>query len=307
MTPIFIIGCQRSGSTMLGALLGGNEKAIAIPEAQFVAELAPVDPLAEVNLATIIDAIQRHYRFQLWNFELGAMRPAGNGSYAEAIRWLVRTYAAHNGQHDPAHWIDHQPGHVREMQELRAHFPDLKVVHIVRDGRAVAASLIPLNWGPNAILSAANFWSQRVGMALALRQFLGDAHWIQVRYEDLVQNPDAELERLCAFLGLEFDPRMSAGDGFKVPAFTQNQHALVGKRPDPSRLQSWRASLSRREIEIFEALVGPLLTYLGYQRDFDHDARLPDFAEKMRMTIKDQVLAIRRKRLFEKRVSQFST
>lgn len=306
MQPVFIVGCQRSGTTMLGSLLGGEVHSIAIPEAQFVADLAPARGDEAVDLGGVIDAIEQHYRYKIWNFDLGGKRPQGSGPYAEAIRWLVRQYGAAEGKPDPRRWIDHQPGHVREIMELRAHFPALKAVHVVRDGRAIAASVMPLNWGPNAIQSAANYWTQRVAMGMALREYLGAENFMQVRYEDLVADPDAELAKICGFLGMEFDPAMSDGKGFKVPAFTQNQHALVGKRPDPSRLQSWRKTLSAREIEIFEALVGPLLTYLGYERDYGHEARLPTLAEKVRMTVSDQWQVIAKQRKFEKRVKQFS-
>jgi len=304
MQPIFIVGCQRSGSTMLGALLGGAAEAIAIPEAQFVAELAPDSADAPVDPARVIDAIAEHYRFRIWNFDLEGARPDPGGSYADTIRWLVARYAAAQGREGVTRWIDHQPGHVREMAVLRSHFPALKAVHVVRDGRAVAASIMPLNWGPNAVHSAANFWAQRVAMGSALRSYLGEDAWMEVRYEDIVTDPEPVLRRIAAFLGLGYDAAMSEGGRFAVPAFTQNQHALVGKRPDPSRLDSWRKTLSPRDIEMFEALVGPLLTYHGYRRDFPH-ARLPGFAEKVGMTINDQWQAMRKRRRFEARVREF--
>jgi len=305
MRPIFIVGCQRSGSTMLGALLGGAVGAVAIPEAQFVAELAPSDPAWRGPLAPIIDAISQHYRFRIWNFDLVGARPDGEGSFADAIRWLIRRYAAAMDKPKPEVWIDHQPGHVREMVALKAHFPELQAVHVARDGRAVAASLKGLNWGPNTVQPAANYWAQRVAMGQALQQFLGQANWIGTRYEDLVTQPAQEIGRLCAFLGLPYNAGMATGGNFKVPEFTQGQHALVGKAPDASRLQSWRKDLSPREIEIFEALVGPLLSYYGYDLDYGSAARLPSFMEKCRMTLLDQWQNKRNALSFDRQVRRF--
>ncbi|WP_324749634.1 sulfotransferase [Sphingomonas sp. LY54] len=303
MEPIFIIGCQRSGTTMLGSLLGAARGVIAIPEAQFVADLAPSDPQGREKLADILARIERHYRFRIWNHDLGSERPAGEGTHADAVRWLVAHYAGAQGRTGITHWIDHQPGHVREMERLAAHFPGLRAVHVVRDGRAVAASILPLDWGPNQIHSAANFWAQRVAMGLALRHYLGEGRWHQVRYEDLVTDPHRELSRICDFLGLQYDPAMADGQGFAVPRFTRGQHALVGQRPDPTRLDGWRKVLMPRQVEIFEALVGPLLTYLGYRRDYDR-ARLPSIPEKLRLTAADQWLALANRRTFRKRVAE---
>jgi hypothetical protein len=306
MQPVFIVGCQRSGTTFLGSLLGADPETIAIPEAQFIPELAPADPDAVSAMNTAIDAIEKHYRYGIWNFDLQGSRPDADGSYADAVRWLVTQYAARHGKPDVSRWIDHQPGHVREIGKLREHFPRLKVIHIVRDGRAVAASIMPMAWGPNAMQSAANFWAQRVAMGAALRDYLGEGNWIQVRYEDIVADPETELKKLCAFLGIDFNPAMTQGTGFAVPAFTQNQHQLVGQKPNAARLEAWRRDLSPRQIEIFEALVGPLLTYLGYSRDFGDTARLPDFREKLGMALRDQFAAIRNRAKFEKRVKAFT-
>lgn len=292
LEPIFIVGCQRSGTTLTASLLGGAPDVIVIPEAQFVAELAPADPAAILDLAGVIDTVTRHLRFTLWGFDLRGERPQGRGTYADAIRWLVRRYARARGKPDPRRWIDHQPGHVREMETLRAHFPGLRAIHVVRDGRGVAASVMPLAWGPNGIQAAANFWAQRTAMGLAMRDYLGREVATQIAYERIVGDSEAALRELSAFLGLGFDPGMLEGRGFVVPRFTRMQHALVGKRPDSARIDAWRDYLRPREIEQFEALVGPLLTYLGYERIAGARARLPSFSESVRLTLHDQLRGV---------------
>lgn len=291
---------------MLGALLGGSPDVIAIPEAQFTASLAPDDAATTGSLKDMIDEIEAHYRFRIWRYDLKGARPEGTGQFADAIRWLVQRYAADHARPSPAFWVDHQPGHVREMETLRQHFPKLKAIHVVRDGRAVAASLLPLNWGPNGIISASHFWATRTAMGSALRGYLGDDAWMEVHYEQLVTDTEAQLRRICTFLGIDYHPAMAEGGAFNVPQFTQNQHALVGKKPDASRLEGWRKTLSRREIEIFEAMSGPLLTYHGYARDFPRNARLPGLAEKAQITLADQMQAVRNKRSFARQVEDHS-
>ena len=305
--PIFILGCQRSGTTFLGSLLGASAQAVAIPEAQFVADLAPDgDPASPIDLHRLIGAIEGHYRYGIWNFDLeGARPPEVQGPYADGIRWLAGRYAAAQGKRGVRRWIDHQPGHVREMGRLLAHFPDLKAVHIIRDGRAVAASLLPLDWGPNGIYSAAHFWTQRVAFGLALRNYLGPERYIEARYEDIVLQPEAELRRLSQFLGIAYSPAMLEGGGFKAPAFTQAQHSLVGTAPQVDRLASWRTTLGARQIEIFEYLAGPLLTYLGYDTLCGPEPRRPSLKEKVLLTVSDQVRVGLNAVAFKRRVTRF--
>lgn len=283
VTPVFVVGCQRSGSTLLGAMLGSGDRMIATPESQFVADLMPHDPRQIVELRQAIDAIAAHPRFKLWNFPIGDERPDGYGTFMDAVTWLVRTYGTRSGRTDVDFWVEHQPGNVRHMRALVDACPDARFVHIVRDGRAVANSLLKVAWGPSSISSAAHFWSQRVAMGMALRDCLPPNRWARVRYEDLLARPDEELRRVCAALELPFDEAMIAAQRYHVPPSTRKQHHLVGQALAPERIDAWQQELSQRQIEIFEAHVGPLITYLGYQLSFGNRARLPSSVETARM------------------------
>ena len=80
---------------------------------------------------------------------------------------------------------------------------------------------------------------------------------------------------------------MVEGKGFQVPGFTVNQHALVGKRPDSSRLDAWRSKLKPREIEIIESLAGDTLTRLGYPTEHAGRARRPAGVEQLVLTVQE--------------------
>jgi len=76
---------------------------------------------------------------------------------------------------------------------------------------------------------------------------------------------EAVVPDICRFLGIEYQAAMLKADGFKVPGYTSNQHSLIGSAPQSSRVNAWERSLSPRQIEIFEAIAGELLCYLGYE------------------------------------------
>ena len=269
MRPVFVVGCQRSGSTLLGAMLGAHPDVICIPEGQFIADLMPPrNSSDEVDPAEVIDRVERHWRYRIWNFDLKSARPSPGQverTYGAAIEWLIRRYAAEHDRENAGIWVDHQPGHVVVISRLLKRFPDAKVINIIRDGRAVAASIMPLDWGPNEIYSAARFWERRIGRAFAASHSLGSDVMHHVRYEDLLSDPAATIREISAFIGIPFRQEMLTGSGLNVPAFTRSQHSLVGRSLDSSRIDAWRTKLSRRQIEIFEKMTGCLLEELGYE------------------------------------------
>lgn len=172
MKPILIGGCERSGTTLLGAMLGAQASHLCVPEMQFKFDIlhwADNGGTDRLDTAETVKRLTRRARFRLWELELdGAAMPDESASGREMIEWLIRRYGKKAGKALPEVWIDHTPKNIRHAQTLFTAFPDARMVHIVRDGRAVAASvLLPLDWGPNVIESAARFWAERLAYGLA--------------------------------------------------------------------------------------------------------------------------------------------
>lgn len=291
MNVIFVFGSERSGTTFLGSLLGSHSEAVTVPEAHFVSQVyrgvAAQDGTADLGRA--LEEISRNFRFKLWGIRpsLRDLEPYGLGSYAGLIEALVAEYAKAAGQPNASVWIDHTPGNVRSAAFLAELFPDAKFIHLVRDGRAVVASVRGLDWGLRSARTIIGHWALQVGYGLAAESYLTPERCLRVRYEDLVTDPTAVLGRLCAFAGLAFEPAMLSGSGFAVPAYTQKQHALVGAPPNARRINAWTEALSPRDVETCEYVTGDLLTYLGYTPVFGHRARLEPREERYRAQLAD--------------------
>jgi Sulfotransferase family len=233
-----------------------------------------------------------HWRFRVWEFDVGRRRPARDDTeptYRAAIEWLVRQYAESVGRSDALIWVEQAPVHANHIWKVLQHFADAKFIHIVRDGRAVAASIIPLDWGPNEIYSAARTWQARVGYGYVAAAALGLDRVLHVRYEDVVERTEPAMRRVARFLGVEFVPEMLSTTGLRLPRFTRYQHGLIGGPPRSDRTDSWRKSLSRREIEIFESVVGDLLPLLGYRPVFGLRARPLGFLERRRHMLVNEI------------------
>jgi hypothetical protein len=231
-----------------------------------------------IDLARALRLIRIHWRFKLWNVAVEPSEAPAN-SYVELLEWLVMAYAARNEMAGSI-WVDHTPENINYASLLLALFPRAKIVHIVRDGRAVANSILPLDWGPNTIVDAAPWWQATVREGLALEALLPRNQIIRVRYEDLVTEPEATMRSLCSALELAYEPAILRADGFRPPGYTASQHEMIGKRPDPSRATRWKTALAPRQIEIFEALAADLLGQMGYSLIYGAQAKPPTFWER---------------------------
>ncbi|MEE2711619.1 MAG: sulfotransferase [Planctomycetota bacterium] len=267
MRPVFIGGCSRSGTTLLGSMLGAHSDALCTPESQFKTEaFREHDPLSpNADLAAAFTWLRHHRRFRFWGLPASPADAKLDDGYRGLLEWIVGRYGDSVGKHESTVWVDHTPNNLERGRALLSVFPEARFVHIVRDGRAVAASVLPLDWGPNTIREAATWWASKLAFGLAAESHLASDQIIRVRYEDLLHHPARELERLCEALDMPFEERMIDATGFQAPSYTTTQHELVGQLPNASRADRWRTQLSDRDIEIFEARAQDLLVYLGYE------------------------------------------
>jgi hypothetical protein len=255
--PIFVAGCGRSGTTLFASLLARRYGLVMTPESQFLvrtlAETGGLTPRAASSL-----------RLRLWELDdagsiLAAASPNGP---AAAMRALVVRYAERSGQGPAKHWVDHTPSNISYVDTLLALFPEARVVHLVRDPRAVAASVVPLDWGPASPRAAAQWWLRRLAAGLAAEAAHPD-RVLRLRYEDLVDDVDGVLEEFGNRCGLG-PADLSPADAPGLPRYTARQHELVGRPVDPSRANAWRGDLSSHDIAIVEGEVGDCLAHLGY-------------------------------------------
>ena len=275
--PIFIAGCDCSGTTLLGDLLGNSRWSIVTPESQFIHDL-----LIQISLGSFRGPesaagwLLEHFRYVAWGMPL-TLRELADLIDLENSRVTIENLIArysrltHPDKNGADVWIDHTPDNFKYQAMLKRLFPEARFIHIVRDGRAVCASIKTLDWGPNNAYTASRHWAARLQEAIAVEVAEGD-NCLRVRYEDLLCNPEAVIRHICNFCDLPFDVSMLRGGGLAVPAFSREQHRLVGKPLDASRVDDWRQKLSAREIRDFESypLAHTLLSCMGYQTASEH-------------------------------------
>lgn len=205
--------------------------------------------------------------FRHWSMDDSATRIAvseGRPDLPDAFRRLFSARAAASSK---PRYGDKTPQNVLALPLLAEAFPEAKFIHIVRDGRDAALSLLALDWGPSDVASCALYWSRQVQAGRASGDLLGPHRYREVRYENLVNRPEESLRDLCAFLELEFDRSMLHPDrraatilaAADQPSIHQGLH-----RPVTAGLRDWRTEMPARDVALFELVAGPALRAFGY-------------------------------------------
>jgi hypothetical protein len=264
---------------MLGSMIGAHPEVLCLPESNFIAVYMPTsDPQQPVDASAALRLFRSHYKFRtMWRDvaidEKSLPSQAGAVTFPQLVDWLVGQYALSVNKRQAACWLDHAPNNLLYVHRLNQHFPNSKFIHIVRDGRAFANSMIAADWGPNDVIEAAERWLYFVGLGMIATNYLGEGRIMTVKYEDVVRNTEDSMRRIASFLGLEFQQAMCSPTGLSVPGFIKKTHALLGASVEPKRLDAWKQKLKPRDIEILESKIGDVLLILGYERVTDINVR----------------------------------
>ena len=253
--PFFIVGCGRSGTTLLRVMLDSHDDVAVPPESLFIPDYLRSDKPAPV----LRRALLREYEIREWGLEVTEADLEGCEDGAALIARIHELYAQSNGKQ---RWGQKTPRLVRHGALLKQHFPGARFVHMVRDPRAVANSLMRSNVHRSNALYAAKRWNNDVAAGLTLDPVL------TVAYEALVTDPEPELKRICDFLGLAYSPSMLSytqkSEGYS--AFYQDIHKKLADKPDPNRINAWRDKMDPRDIAVVESQLAVDLGPLGYER-----------------------------------------
>jgi hypothetical protein len=269
----FIVARGRSGTTLLRAMFDAHPD-MAIPnESHFVVQFAQRRSKYEspecFELERFTGDLFDHWAFRRWGLQQEAVIEAFHATspldYPTAMRTLYATYAR---SHRKTRYGDKTPSYVLSIDLLAATFPEAVFIHLIRDGRDVALSYLDTDFGSRTLGQAAIAWDRFVRAGRTSGRRLGHSRYREVRYEDLVRDPERVLQELCAFVGLSFDARMlryhERADDLVSQMPHQDHHRNL-YRPPTLALRDWRRELSPKDIEVFQSLAGELLDELGYE------------------------------------------
>lgn len=267
--PFFIVGSARSGTTLLRLMLNAHPEVAVPPESRFITEFW--DGHDEIEVDHFLARLGAHDRFAQWDLPIEAVRnELGDGkrvAYKTAVEAPFRAWARVHGK---TRWGDKTPRYVERIPFLADLFPGSRFVHLVRDGRNVALSYADVPFGPKTVAKAAALWAERVCAGYTSGRSLERGRYLEIRYEDLVEDAEGEAKDLCDFLDIPFQADMldytEKARAVVLPSASElNPHVTEKPR---SGVRSWEQEMSARDIEVFEAVAGDVLSELGYARRF---------------------------------------
>lgn len=280
---LFTCGVPRSGTTLLQRMLNNHPDLAVANDSHFIPRALELTDKSLVNLAKSGQAIpltsalannlrtyHRFYRLGISDKEFDTIREQSN-TYQQLVAGLYDCFAKHEGKRLAG---EKTPDYLRRMSLLHGLFPNAKLIHLVRDGRNVALSLLQWAtpkkgpgrialWEKSPIAVSALWWRWMVMESRTQAAAIDPAYRMEIGYEKLVSNPEENMREACKFLGLDFSREMIDYHKGK----TKTDKGLSAKkawRAPQAGLRDWRTTMAPEQIELFEALAGDALEAFGY-------------------------------------------
>jgi hypothetical protein len=278
--PVFVVGCPRSGTTLLQRMLDAHPSVAIAGETHFVGRFwlnrdQYGDLRVDAHYAKLLNDIVGIPEFADMGLDPDDFRreaQRGERSYAALFALVLSLFRSRTG----ATLVGEKtPDHLVYAPVLMDFFPSARFVHIVRDPRAVVNSWQRVPWASASVFENAEVWRKYMRYASGFPERIQRA-LLTVSYEALVTRPEDELRGVCAFLDLPFDPRMlryhETASG--APDISREPWKATATRPlDAGRLEEWRDTLSAATIATIEGTVWRAMKRCGY-RPRTHLARL---------------------------------
>jgi len=269
--PIFIIGVHRSGTTLLRYMLNSHPRIYIPPESDFIPRFfqrQPAAALSQAQIAKILHVIFGEYRFvKEWQGSPPQAQDFPDQGTAPSS-FLNTLYTLYSQQNQAQRWGDKTPIYSSYVGLLNVLFPDAQFIHLMRDGRDVALSMID-KWGRKDlhidIYFAARNWVRRTNQARQAGSKLGSSRYCELKYEDLVADPQKALAPLCEFLGETYVPEMAQPHQLGQQRIEPGSfHDAVRHPPTTQRVARWQSEMSLADQRLFQHVAGKLLQELGY-------------------------------------------
>lgn len=267
--PIFVAGLERSGTSLLYALLASHPR-IAMTRrtnlwTHFYGQFG--DLARPANFERCLATMLRYRRIRVLELDPDELRRAfwrGPPTYARLFGLVGEQYAARLGK---PRWGDKSLNIERYAELILEAYPGARILHMIRDPRdRFASSLTRWSTRRGGVGAGTAEWLRSADLATRMQHTRPDAYRV-VRYEALVQAPERTTRQICAFVGERFAPSMLSLEG--APRFREKgSNSSYGRRPpgviSSSSIGRYREVLSPRQVAAIQILAGTAMQAFGY-------------------------------------------
>lgn len=237
--PIFLVGAERSGTTLLRLMLDHHPKIAFLYEFEFAVD--QIDKQGRYpNMQKYHDYLAYHRIFLGANLEIDTRL-----DYPALVDSFLQQKQARDNKPFIGATVHHQ------FQYLAKIWSQAKFIHLIRDGRDVARSTIQMGWAGNMYMGVER-WIEAELVWQQMAKQLAPEQQLSIHYEDLIEDAEGILKQVCEFVGVAFDKEM----------FSYADKTTYSV-PDPKILQRWR-KLPQKDLQLVECRVAEMLTERGY-------------------------------------------
>ncbi|MDP6060835.1 MAG: sulfotransferase [Pirellulaceae bacterium] len=240
-SPVFQVGCERSGTTLLRLMLDHHPRISFLFEFEYA-----VDQIRDPERWPSMDAYRRWLESNR-NFIESRFTIDPQLDYPHLVDDFLRQKQARDGKPVVGATVHY------EFDKLTRIWPDARFIHIMRDGRDVARSVVQMGWAGN-VWDGTGRWITAEKMWQQMRCHLPADRWIELKYEDLVADADGSMQRICRFIGVPMDKAVF--DYAKTSTYDL---------PDPTLISRWKQHTSDYQVQLVESRIGDMLRERGYE------------------------------------------
>jgi hypothetical protein len=278
---LFIVGCPRSGLTLLARILSAHSQIALIPDISWITDYFKPGTRILAEGPVTSDLVTKWFQRKLFD-PFGFRReeiPPSPGQSVSLESFLTQLFELCSKVKGKGFVGSLAPIYVRRIRALHTLWLGAKFIHLIRDGRDVCLSALsrPLAifsgrsnvWAEDCVSATALWWERDMRLGRQSGRELGSELYHEVRYEALVAQPERECARLCAFLGLPYEPSMLRFHEGRTECHGCDSLGTGidnARRPITPGLRDWNTQMAARDIERFEATAGGTLDELGYPR-----------------------------------------
>jgi len=260
-TPIFVVGCPRSGTTLIRVILDSHPNICCGPETHLVK-----------NMENFREKISERWKMLA---PYGVKEQAMNQKIKEILLLFMNQYIKSKGK---KRWGEKTPDNIFHVDFIDELFPDCQFINIIRDGRDVVCSY-KKRWGSKTIFLAIKNWNKSIELTYRYRTKFNEDRYMEIRYEELVTNPERETKKMMQFLGEEWIPDLLAHHKIDHDFWFKSSKGqqIISKmeknlqRHSPSKpifsssVGKWKKNLNIVEKALVSIYLGKNLKRMGYK------------------------------------------
>ena len=276
-SPIFIVGANRSGTTLLRLMLNAHSR-IAIPD-ELVYFRSPLSgrsrndwkypPLSNGEYEEFVGSFLTRNKEVLAPLSIADVQASICDSPPDLRRPYAQTLRRWAAAHGKKRWGEKTPGNLFYADVILDMFPNAQFIYLARDPRAGVHSMMKTSlFRGDAIVNALNRRKYDVEGLDHLRRSVPAEQRTFIQFENLVQFPEQTLRSVCEFLGETFESdmlRYHEGSRTYMKEQAVDDFNRAATRPiSPSKVTSWRDGLSDEQVAEVEWIYGSAMSALGY-------------------------------------------